>query len=65
MESDIRYQPTQFVSMMVSASYNDSRVKTDIYYNSDFQVAAGERLPYVPYFNWRVFGSRNEGISAS
>jgi iron complex outermembrane receptor protein len=52
MESDIKYQPTQFLSMMVSASYNDSRVKTDIYYNSDFRVVPGERLPYVPYFNW-------------
>jgi hypothetical protein len=38
--------------MQLSASYNDSRVKTDIYYNAYFQVAPGERLPYVPYFNW-------------
>jgi hypothetical protein len=38
--------------MDFSASYNDSRVKTDNYYNANFQVTPGERLPYVPYFNW-------------
>ena len=52
MESEIKYQATQALSMQLSASYNDSRVKTDIYYNAYFQVAPGERLPYVPYFNW-------------
>jgi len=52
MESDIKYQANQFLSMEFSGSYNDSRVVTDNYYNANFQVAPGERLPYVPYFNW-------------
>jgi iron complex outermembrane recepter protein len=52
MESDIKYQPNAFLSMEFSASYNDSRVTSDTYYNANFQVAPGERLPYVPYFNW-------------
>ena len=52
MESDIKFQATRFLTLEFSASYNDSRVKTDIYYNANFQVAPGERLPYVPYFNW-------------
>jgi len=52
MESDIKYQASAFLSMDVSASYNDSRVQTDKYYNANFQVAPGERLPYVPYFSW-------------
>jgi outer membrane receptor protein involved in Fe transport len=38
--------------MDLSASYNDSRVTSDHYYNENFQVTPGERLPYVPYFNW-------------
>jgi iron complex outermembrane recepter protein len=52
MESNIKYQATERWSMAFSASYNDSRIKTDIYYNPNFQVPPGERLPYVPYFNW-------------
>ena len=52
MESNIRYQATERWSMAFSASYNDSRIKTDVYYNPNFQVPPGERLPYVPYFNW-------------
>ena len=52
MESQIKYQANSFLSMEVSASYNDSRVTSDKYYNEYFQVQPGERLPYVPYFNW-------------
>ncbi len=52
MESDLKFQATSFWSMEVSASYNDSRVQSDNYYNANFQVAPGERLPYVPYLNW-------------
>lgn len=52
VESDIKYQANAFLSMGLSGSYNDSRVKTDTFYNPNFQVAPGERLPYVPYFNW-------------
>jgi outer membrane receptor protein involved in Fe transport len=52
MESDIKYQANAFLSMEYSASYNDSRVTSDTYENANFQVQPGERLPYVPYFNW-------------
>ena len=52
MESDLKYQAGRFLSMELSASYNDSRVKSDHFYNADFQVQPGERLPYVPYFSW-------------
>ena len=52
VESDFKYQATAFLSMGLSASYNDSRVKTDNFYNPNFQVTPGERLPYVPYFDW-------------
>ncbi len=43
--------------MEISASYNDSRVTSDKYYNpsaatSALYVEPGERLPYVAYFNW-------------
>jgi outer membrane receptor protein involved in Fe transport len=52
MESELKYQANANLSMDFSASYNDARVKSDNYYNSNFQVTPGERLPYVPYFNW-------------
>ena len=52
MESDVKYQPNAYFSMEVNASYNDSRVKTNNYENASFQVTPGERLPYVPYFDW-------------
>jgi iron complex outermembrane receptor protein len=52
MESNVKYQPNNFLSMEFSASYNDARVKTNSYYNSSFQVTPGERLPYDPYFSW-------------
>ena len=43
--------------MEINASYNDSRVTSDKYYNpsaatSALYVEPGERLPYVAYFNW-------------
>jgi outer membrane receptor protein involved in Fe transport len=52
MESEVKYQASAFLSMEVSGSYNDSRITSDNYYNAYFQVQPGERLPYVPYFNW-------------
>jgi outer membrane receptor protein involved in Fe transport len=52
MESDIKYQANAFLSMDFSASYNDSRIQTNKFQNQYFQVQPGERLPYVPYFNW-------------
>jgi iron complex outermembrane receptor protein len=52
MESNVKYQPNSNLSMEFSASYNDARVKTDTYFNTNFQVQPGERLPYDPYFSW-------------
>jgi iron complex outermembrane receptor protein len=57
-ETDIKYSPNSRLSMDVSLSYNDSRIITDIFYSSSstaqggFDVRPGERLPYVPYFDW-------------
>jgi iron complex outermembrane receptor protein len=50
-ETDIKYQPNAFFSASVSASYNDSRV-TSNQYSAVLNVLPGERLPYVPYFDW-------------
>ena len=54
-ETDIKYAPNSNLSMDVSLSYNDSRMITDVYYTGaagGFDVRPGERLPYVPYFDW-------------
>ena len=55
-ETEIKYSPNSRLSMDVSLSYNDSRIISDIYYTgvpgAGFDVRPGERLPYVPYFNW-------------
>jgi len=50
-ETQIKYQANSFLSMEFSASYNDSRVVSNDL-SSLTVVAPGERLPYVPYFNW-------------
>jgi iron complex outermembrane receptor protein len=52
MESNVKYQPSSFLSMELSASYNDSRITSNDFANQYFVVRPGERLPYVPYFNW-------------
>lgn len=53
MESSIKYQASAHLNVGISASYNDSRVLTDNYAsNSSIAVTPGERLPYVPYFDW-------------
>jgi iron complex outermembrane recepter protein len=58
VESEIKYAPNSHLSMDLSWSYNDSRIISDIYYTAagaaagGFDVRPGERLPYVPYFNW-------------
>jgi outer membrane receptor protein involved in Fe transport len=52
MESNVKYQATSFLSMELSGSYNDSRITSDNFANQYFVVKPGERLPYVPYFNW-------------
>jgi outer membrane receptor protein involved in Fe transport len=52
MESSVKYRANAFLSMEVSASYNDSRVVSNNFANASFAVSPGERLPYVPYFDW-------------
>ena len=49
-ESTVKYQPSSFLSMELSASYNDSRVVSAL--PGIGVVQPGERLPYVPYFDW-------------
>jgi outer membrane receptor protein involved in Fe transport len=56
-ETEIKYVPNSNLSMDVSLSYNDSRIISDLFYSAGggsggFDVRPGERLPYVPYFNW-------------
>ena len=51
-ETEIKYQVNNAFSFDLMASYNDSHVLTNTFQNSSFQVTPGERLPYVPYFNW-------------
>jgi iron complex outermembrane recepter protein len=51
MESEVKYQPNAYFSFDINASYNDSRVKTNLF-SAVLDVNPGERLPYVPYFDW-------------
>jgi outer membrane receptor protein involved in Fe transport len=51
-ETEVKYQLNNAWSFDVMASYNDSHVLTDKFESGSFQVTPGERLPYVPYFNW-------------
>jgi iron complex outermembrane recepter protein len=51
-ESEVKYKTDFGWSFDAMTSYNDAHVRTDNYENSNFQVIPGERLPYVPYFNW-------------
>jgi len=57
-ETEIKYSPNARLSMDVSLSYNDSRIISDTFYSAasaasgGFDVRPGERLPYVPYFDW-------------
>jgi outer membrane receptor protein involved in Fe transport len=50
-ESDVKFKATEHLTLEFSGSYNDSRLLSDNFYNANFTVAPGERLPYVPYFN--------------
>ncbi|MEA3109623.1 MAG: iron complex outerrane recepter protein [Gammaproteobacteria bacterium] len=52
MESNVKYQASAFLSLELSASYNDARVLTNNFKNASFAVAPGERLPYDPYFSY-------------
>jgi iron complex outermembrane receptor protein len=52
VESNIDYKITNGLSVQLSGSYNDSHLVSNTYYNPDYVVVPGERLPYVPYFSY-------------
>ncbi|HTX24081.1 MAG TPA: TonB-dependent receptor [Steroidobacteraceae bacterium] len=52
VESNVDYLVTDHLSLEASLSYNDSKLTSDSYYNPNYIVYAGERLPYVPYFDY-------------
>ena len=51
-ESNIDYKVSEGLSLQLSASYNDSHLVSNTYFNADYVVIPGERLPYVPYFSY-------------
>ncbi|HTV51781.1 MAG TPA: TonB-dependent receptor [Steroidobacteraceae bacterium] len=51
-ESNLEYKVTEQLSLSVSGSYNDSKLSSNSYENPDYLIEPGERLPYVPYFNY-------------
>ena len=51
-ESNVQYKVTEALSLQASASYNDSHLTSNTFDNPNFIVTPGERLPYVPYFNY-------------
>jgi len=55
-ESTFKAKVAEVLTMEFSGSYNDSRLLTNTFYNPNFTVTPGERLPYVPYFNWSWVG---------
>jgi iron complex outermembrane recepter protein len=52
VESNVDYRVTQNLSLQASASYNDSELTSNSYYNANYIVNPGERLPYTAYFNF-------------
>ena len=51
-ETNIDYRVSQNFTVQASASYNDSELTSNTYYNPNYLVEPGERLPYVAYFNF-------------
>jgi outer membrane receptor protein involved in Fe transport len=51
-ESTLKWKAADALTLELNGSYNDSRLLTNSFYNPSFTVAPGERLPYVPYFNY-------------
>jgi outer membrane receptor protein involved in Fe transport len=64
-ESNIDYTIFEGLTVQVSESYNDSHLITDTFYNPNFIVVPGERLPYVPYFNYSANARYERPLSAS
>jgi iron complex outermembrane recepter protein len=51
-ESNADFNIAEGLTVQLSASYNDSHLITNTFFNPDFVVTPGERLPYVPYFSY-------------
>ena len=64
-ESNINYTVTEGLTLQVSASYNDSHLTTDTFLNPNFIVVPGERLPYVPYFNYSANARYERPLNAA
>ena len=50
METNVDARPIAGLTLSMSLAYNDSRLTSNTYENSNFVVLPGERLPFVPYF---------------
>ncbi|MGB8694723.1 MAG: TonB-dependent receptor [Steroidobacteraceae bacterium] len=50
VESNVDYKLNDHWSVQASGSYTDSHLTSSPY--AAFQANVGERLPFVPYFNW-------------
>jgi len=52
VESNVDYLVTEALSVQASLNYDDSKLSSDSFYNANYVVYPGERLPFVPYFNY-------------
>jgi iron complex outermembrane recepter protein len=64
VESNLDYKISEGLSVQLSASYNDSHLVSNTFENANFVVVPGERLPYVPYFNYSTNARYEKSLSA-
>jgi iron complex outermembrane recepter protein len=64
-ESNVDVLVAEGLSVQASLSYDDSKLTSDSYLNSNYIVTPGERLPYVPYFNYSANARYQRPVSAS
>jgi iron complex outermembrane recepter protein len=64
-ESNLDYTIVDGLTIQVSASYNDSHLITNTFFNPDFVVTPGERLPFVPYFSYSANARYEKNLNAS
>ncbi len=65
MESNVDYKIVEGLNIQISGSYNDSHIITNNFENPDFVVVPGERLPYVPYFNYSANARYERPVTAT
>ena len=51
-ESNVNFKINQHWSLQGAVNYTDAQLTSNNYINPYFDVPAGSRLPYAPYFNW-------------